>query len=104
MSGLACHLDALEPDERVRRASLLTDLRGAVTSASERLDGYELTLATGRVSGAALQELIDLEGRCCPFLQFELQDGDGVWRLRIAGSPEVRELIRNEFAPGSADP
>ena len=55
-------------------------LLGAVVRVAELPDGYELALDLGRISDAQGQpdcvvevaEWVDLESRCCPFLDFRI--------------------------------
>ena len=46
-------------------------------------------------------EFIAYEGRCCPFLRFELLVGanNGPVRLAMGGGEGVREFLRVTFAP-----
>jgi hypothetical protein len=42
--------------------------------------------------------LVTLEGRCCPFLTFHLNDsGDQQIGLEIAGPPEAKSIIADIF-------
>lgn len=103
---LACHLDALTPEERERHRSLGETLQGAIAGASELPDGYEVSVDLARLGGAAgspplarLAEWVDLESRCCPFLAFriDLPEGARIARLRLTGGDGVKAFLRTEI-------
>lgn len=96
---IACDLAALTDQERARRAELAAQLRAAVKRVEERPDGYIVEVDGGSTIAARLEELIELESRCCPFLQFEtLARGEGRSSvLTISGSPDAKSLLAAEF-------
>jgi hypothetical protein len=40
-----------------------------------------------------LEELVRLEGECCPFMRFELSRGEEEVRLAVRGPAEASEMI-----------
>src|SRR5262245_23590359 len=75
---LACRLDALTAPQQERHRFLSEKLVGAVVSARELADGWEVTLDLSRIRDSKglpycvveLAEWVDLESRCCPFVDF----------------------------------
>ena len=105
---LVCRLDALIPSERERHERLAEALRRAVTETSALPTGYALTLDLSRLPADAkglpfcvveVAEWVDLESRCCPFLDFEisLRDKGRHITLRLTGGPEVKRFLREEL-------
>ena len=105
---LVCRLDALSPSERERHERLSEALRRAVTETSELPTGYALTLDLSRLPADAkglpfcvveVAEWVDLESRCCPFLDFEisLRDKGRHITLRLTGGPDVKTFLREEL-------
>jgi hypothetical protein len=98
---LACDLNALSGSQRERHRTLGEKLRGAVTGRAELANGYTLVLDLDRLppdsAGAPfcvveVAEWVDLESRCCPFLEFGIDvAGKGrVVRLRLTGEKGVK--------------
>ena len=79
--SLVCNLQALNRAERDRHELLSERLGAAVVHVRELSNGYELALDLSRLPkdarGAAfcvaeVAEWVDLEARCCPFLDFAI--------------------------------
>ncbi|MGE5413666.1 MAG: hypothetical protein ACM3NW_05785 [Syntrophomonadaceae bacterium] len=105
---LVCRLDALTAPQRSRQKLLADRLKRAVVERAELPDGYSLTLDLGRlppdVQGlpfcvVEVAEWVDLESRCCPFLDFgiDVRGGGGIVRLRLTGPEGVKALLAEEF-------
>ena len=105
--ALACRLDALTAAQRERHRSLSEKLVGAVMSARELADGWEMSLDLSKIRDAKgspycvveLAEWVDLESRCCPFVDFAIAASGrgGPVRLRLTGGEGVKELIASEI-------
>ena len=104
----ACDVQALAPKERERHGRLGRLLGQAATGRRELANGYELTLDLSKlpqdVAGAPfcvaeVAEWVDLESRCCPFLDFgiDVHGRDKVVRLRLTGAPGVKEFLAEEI-------
>jgi hypothetical protein len=103
---LACRLDALTTSQRERHRLLSERLVGAVVSSRELPDGWEISLDLARIRDAKgtpycvveLAEWVDLEARCCPFVDFGIDASGrgGPVRLRLTGREGVKELIAAE--------
>jgi hypothetical protein len=109
--SLVCRLDALSPAERDRHQRLGEMLRRSVTDTAELSTGYALTLDLSRLPVDAkrlpfcvveVAEWVDLESRCCPFLDFEisLRDKGRHVTLRLTGGSNVKTFLREEMALG----
>ncbi|HEY2796596.1 MAG TPA: hypothetical protein VGK26_01790 [Thermoanaerobaculia bacterium] len=108
---LACRLDALSPAQRARHQKLTALLQRAVAGTRELPDGYEFALDLSRLPADAqgdpvcvveIAEWVDLEARCCPFLDFGIAvrgKGPGSVALTLTGGPGVKEFLTTEVAP-----
>jgi hypothetical protein len=104
---LACRLDAFTDAQRERHRVLSEKLVAAVVSARELSDGWEVSLDLGRIRDAKglpycvveVAEWVDLESRCCPFIDFGIDAAGrgGPVRLRLTGTQGVKELIASEI-------
>jgi hypothetical protein len=107
---LACRLDALSPAERGRHQKLTALLERAVVGVRELPGGYELALDLSRLPADAkgdpvcvveIAEWVDLEARCCPFLDFGIAvrgKGAGSVALALTGGPGVKDFLKMEFS------
>ncbi len=117
---LACRLDALSPAERARHQKLAALLERAAVGVRELPAGYELALDLSRLPADAqgdpvcvveIAEWVDLEARCCPFLDFGIAvRGKGVVApgerrapaeavaLALTGGPGVKDFLKTEFS------
>jgi hypothetical protein len=103
---LACRLDALDAAQRDRHRLLSEKLVGAVVATRELADGWEVSLDLARIRDpkglpycvVELAEWVDLESRCCPFIDFGIDASGrgGPVRLRLTGREGVKELIASE--------
>jgi hypothetical protein len=105
---LACKINALNEEERGRHQLLSQKLRSAVVERVELPNGYELVLDLGRLprdaAGSAfcvveIAEWVELEARCCPFLDFgiDVRGKGGLVKLRLTGGKNVKEFLRTEL-------
>ncbi len=99
---LACELSALTEAERARRAVLAREILGAAIEVRALSTGYAVHIDANRASALQIEELIDLEERCCSFLRFarRVGAGDGRLVLEITGGPGAKEFIAAEFGIG----
>lgn len=112
--ALACDLSALTEAERVRHRALAGKLIAALVRHVELSNGYAFVLDFSRLPADAqgrpfcvveAAEWVDLEARCCPFLDFgiDLRPREGRATLRLTGGAGVKAFIASEFAAGPAD-
>lgn len=104
-SPIACDLTTLTPSERERRAELAAILRTRVRALRDAAAGIVLSLdATPDSTPGTLpvvQELIALERRCCPFLEFRVRPavGGALLEVEIGGPPGVNPFLMAAFGP-----
>ena len=95
----ACNLKAFTPQQREQWKKLIDQLMPAVVSAREQNDGYALQIDTRKMSLVEVAEWADLERKCCPFFDFQLdlhgEDG-GLW-LSLTGREGVKQFIEMDF-------
>lgn len=92
---IACNLNALDADERARRALLAERLRARTHAVRDTATGYALQLPEEPAAAYDALELALLERRCCPFLQMDLTFDAGhgpVW-FTLGGGPGVKAFL-----------
>ena len=105
---LACDLNALSASQRERHRTLGEKLHRAVTGRVEVVNGYTLVLDLDRLpldsAGSPfcvveVAEWVDLESRCCPFLEFgiDVSRKGRVVRLRLTGGKGVKAFLKTEL-------
>ena len=100
-SALACDLGALSAMEQEERAALSTRFLEAVRQVGEIANGFEFELDRKSVSIRELAAWVELEQKCCPFLDFVLKDfrDPNSLTLVLLGRRGVKVFIRAEFSP-----
>ena len=94
---IACNLSAFTPEERERHSFLAQLLRSAVSGVRGLADGYEVTLESPSAIVSELSEFLSLEGRCCPFLVFDVSHGEDHSSVRITGPTGTKEFLEAEY-------
>jgi hypothetical protein len=96
---IACDLTALNADQRVREGVLLQEHHRSFVEMRERDDGWSFRYTADLALFGRIAELVALEHRCCPFLDFQLD-----WLrleaepwLHITGGARVKEFVANAF-------
>jgi hypothetical protein len=91
---IACSLPASEMNDRVAE---FRDL-GARTTARELRPGH-LVLRFSRAEGLAetLQNLVQREKECCPFLTFRIEEEAGEIRVDVSGPLESQPVLESLF-------
>ncbi|HLN58607.1 MAG TPA: hypothetical protein VK416_08590 [Thermoanaerobaculia bacterium] len=106
---LACDPNALSNSQRERHRTLGEKLRGAVADRVELANGYSLVLDLDRLTADSagfpfcvveVAEWVDLESRCCPFLEFgiDVPAKGRVVRLRLTGGNGVKSFLKSELS------
>jgi hypothetical protein len=95
---IACTLT--EAELRERRKRLAASFHRMNVTASELVDGYAFTFAAGSDALMDIAALIDMERRCCPFLNFRLiiEAANAPMRLEVTGPNETKALIADFFS------
>jgi hypothetical protein len=96
----ACNLKAFTPDQRARHHQLILRFTSAVTEIRELKDGYALRVNAGQAPLVDVAEWIELERRCCPFFDFQIDvhGEDGSLWLSLKGREGVKDFIRVDFS------
>ena len=97
---IACDLSALTPDQRTRHEALGQRLKSAIVSTEELSNGFRFTLSP-ELSIVEAATWVDLERRCCPFLEFTIGLGrksGPVW-VQLTGSRETKAFVREAIVP-----
>lgn len=98
-SPIACNLNALDREQRLRHQSLTAALRDAMRETRELPDGYSFRLPSDEATIHRAAEWITLERRCCPFIAFGLEvdrEGGPLW-LSLTGREGVKPFLKTEF-------
>ena len=100
---IACNLDALDADERARRALLAQRVRAHAREVKETETGYAIRLPGEADAHRDAFELALLERRCCPFLRVELtfEPGPGAVWLTLGEGPAVKAFLTASGLMGS---
>lgn len=96
---IACRLDALSEAEREREGELLQEHLAAIRETRERDDGYSFRYPTDGAFFSRMAELVSLEHRCCPFLDFALEwkgTDDSPW-LHVTGGSRIKTFVAGTF-------
>ncbi len=98
--AIACDLNALTPDQRVRHAALAEELFASTQETRVLADGYALRLANHPDTWLKAAEFVSFERLCCPFINFrlELEAGSGDLWLSLTGREGVKEFLAQELA------
>jgi len=99
---LACNLKAFTHDERLEWRKLIDEVRAAAAVPPQELTyGYAFKINPSQVSITKVAQWIDLERKCCPFLDFQvdLHGANGSLSLALTGGKGVKEFIAEDFRP-----
>ncbi len=100
---IACHLKALDADQRKRQKELLGIVRGKIQKTVELPNGFALQMPTDHATFLQVAEWVSLERRCCGFAEFalEMRLDDTVW-VKMTGKPGAKEVLAAEMGVGVA--
>lgn len=91
---VACDTTIATPDvQTALRAALARGIRGPVRDLE---DGVEVTFAPD--SWDDVMRYIELESRCCSFLDLAARRTDDAVMLKVTGRPEARAFISSIFS------
>jgi hypothetical protein len=99
---IACDMTALSAAERHRYDALRPRVLKAVDHIHETPSGFRLRI--GRSAPISeIGEWMDMEHRCCPFLDIDLSlRSDGTTWLQIGGSAAIKAFLKEEFGAFAA--
>jgi hypothetical protein len=99
-TALACDLTALNPEQRERYQHVRERLHESQQEIREVTNGYTFRYPVDDSILSLLAEFMDIEGRCCPFLNFALDvktERGPAW-LTLTGPEGVKEFLRVEMS------
>ena len=93
----ACNIGALSAEQRKKHSESTVRLFSTVKNLQEETNGYAFQLPSDSTTFQEVSEWIDLERKCCPFMDFSLTIGDEKkpLTLRISGAGQVKEFLKN---------
>ena len=94
---IACNRDAVDAEETARQLALVERIVDELIERRELDNGYALKLPVQRLRDAA--ELMEIERRCCGFLNLSLEaraSDDHVW-LTFSGPRGTKEVLGTEL-------
>jgi hypothetical protein len=95
---IACDMTALSAVERHRYDTLRPQVLNTLTRVRETPTGF-LPQITRPASIAAIAEWMEIEYRCCAFLDIDLSlRADGTTWIQIGGSAAIKEFLKEEFS------
>jgi hypothetical protein len=98
-SPIACNLNTLDKEQRLRHRSLTEQLHAATQETRELIDGYSFRLPSDEATIQMTAEWITLERRCCPFIAFGIEvdrEGGPLW-LSLTGREGVKPFLKMEL-------
>ena len=105
MEGLPiqCNLNKLELAER--RRTVLSTIRNLLPRITPIASGYRYEFHWSPSVWDDLQDVVQFERRCCPFLEFSLsrQEASETIRLEITGPQGAKALIEDFFGKDTPD-
>ena len=94
---IACSLTDKELQQR--RKNYLQKAAESLIDSAELSDGFVYRFPLAESALRDLAEIIDLERRCCPFLNFRLilEAGDDFVSLELTGAEGTKEIVKSLF-------
>ena len=94
---IACYLT--DKQLQARRKNHLDKAAEFLVDSAELPDGFVYRFPLEELMLQSLAEIIDLERKCCPFLNFNLslEAGKDVVLLELTGAEGTKEIIRELF-------
>ena len=96
---IACNLDAMNAEQRIRHQLLWQQLAAAREEIRELADGYGFRLPANPAIVSLAAAWMTLEQLCCPFFQFDLRltAAQGPVWLELTGREGVKQLLQTEL-------
>lgn len=94
---IACYLT--DKELQARRKNYLDKAAESLIDSAELSDGYVFRFPLRESTLQNLAEIIDLERKCCPFLNFRLtiESGADVVSLELTGAEGTKEIVKSLF-------
>jgi len=94
---LECDLSLLSDSEKEKRDELLEKLKFAITDVNETDNGYDISVFSNLYNIIHVDNITQLESKCCTFLNFKVTSEGGYTVIKITGPPGVKEFIVDQF-------
>ena len=95
--AIDCDLDLLTETEKEKRTELLEKLKFAITDVIETENGYDISVFSNVCNIIDVDNITQLESRCCPCFNFDVISEGGYTIIKVTGPPGVKELIADQF-------
>ena len=94
---IACHLT--DKELQTRRKNYLDQAAESLIDSAELSDGFVYRFPLRESTLQNLAEIIDLERKCCPFLNFRLtiESGADLVSLELTGAEGTKEIVKSLF-------
>jgi hypothetical protein len=94
---IACYLT--DKQLQARRKNYLEKAAESLIDSAELSDGFVYRFPLGESTLQNLAEIIDLERKCCPFLNFRLilEAGSDFVSLELTGAEGTKEIVKSLF-------
>lgn len=94
---IACALT--DSELQIRRKDYLNKLAGSLIDFEESENGFSYRFPSEKAVLLDLVNIIDLERKCCPFLDFKLilEAGEDFVSLELTGAEGTKETIKSLF-------
>jgi hypothetical protein len=94
---VACFLT--DKQLQARRKNYLDQAAESLIDSAELSDGFVFRFPLAEATLQNLAEIIDLERKCCPFLNFRLnlEAGNDFVSLELTGAAGTKEIIKSLF-------
>lgn len=97
-SKYVCNLDLLTEPDKEKRGILLERLKFSITDVTETDRGYNISIFSNVMNLIEIENLKEIESRCCPFLDFEISSEGGYTLLKVTGPEDGKDFIKLEFS------
>ncbi|NIP37899.1 MAG: hypothetical protein GWO07_02450 [Candidatus Dadabacteria bacterium] len=95
--GINCKLDALSEQEKEKRDTLLEKMKFAITDVVETENGYDISVVSNLINIIDVDNITQLERKCCPFLEFDSVFDGGITTIKVTGPSGTKQLIVEQF-------
>ncbi|HSG31825.1 MAG TPA: hypothetical protein VLB82_09795 [Thermodesulfobacteriota bacterium] len=95
--SLKCNLDNLNEQEKEKRDALFDKMKFAITDVIETENGYDISVFSNVVNIIDVDNITQLEKKCCPFLEFDVISEGGYTVIKVSGPPSAKEVIVEQF-------
>jgi hypothetical protein len=95
--SLKCDFSLLSDTEKEKRDELSEKLKFAITNVVETDNGYNISVFSNLYNIIDVDNITQLESKCCPFLNFKVTSEGGYTVIKVTGPPGVKQFIADQF-------